>query len=53
MSDPIVTAAKTEATQLATEAKGAAQGWLRRNVWGLLALAATALVVAALALRFG
>ena len=52
MSDPIVTAAKTEATAIATEAKGAAQSWLRRNVWGLFALAAAAVAVAGLALHF-
>ena len=40
MADPIITAAKTEATQLANRATGVAQGWLRRNVWGVLAAAA-------------
>lgn len=51
MTDPIQTAldtAKTDANALARQATGATQGWLRRNVWGLLGVAATGLLVAAL-----
>jgi hypothetical protein len=53
MADPIVTAAKTAATQLASQATGVAQSWLRRNVWGVLAVAVAAVLAAALALRWG
>ena len=53
MAAPILTAAKTEAEQLASQAGGAAQGWLRRNVWGVLAVAVAAVLVAALALHCG
>jgi anti-sigma-K factor RskA len=57
MPDPIVTAAKTEAAQLAAQlaaqAKGVAQGWLRRNVWGVLAVAVAAALVATCALHWG
>jgi hypothetical protein len=53
MTDPIKTAldaARTEASTLANAATGVAQGWLGRHVWGLLGVAAAALVLAGLAL---
>jgi hypothetical protein len=53
MADPIITAAKTEATQLANQATGVAQGWLRRNVWGVLAVAVVAVLAAVAALHWG
>jgi anti-sigma-K factor RskA len=53
MADPIITAAKAEATQLANRATGVAQGWLRRNVWGVLAVAVVAVLAAAAALHWG
>lgn len=53
MSDPIRTtldAARAEAAMLARGAAQTTRGWLRRNVWALLGIAATALVAAGLAL---
>lgn len=53
MTDPLQTAldaAKSDATALAQQATGTARGWLRRNIWGLLGVAVTAVAVAALTL---
>lgn len=49
MADRIIAAAKIQAA----EAGGVAQGWLRRNVWGVLAVAAGAAFVAIAALLWG
>lgn len=45
-----VHAAEAKAGALASQGQDVAQGWLRRNVWGVVAVAAASLIIAGLAL---
>lgn len=53
MTQSDLDATRAAAQALAEGARGVAQSWLRRNVWGVVALAGAALALAVLSVVWG